>query len=92
MAQLSAKQRNEPHHESEHDAYQDARDDGEVERAPLALYGDIAGQAAEPKWQPPANEKEATDGGQNQPAKDKPLTEFTSGIHFPLERDRLRVA
>jgi hypothetical protein len=56
-------------------------DDRKIEAAVLALIGDVAWQASEPKWQSPTEGKESAYDQESDSTRDKRLPEFARRIH-----------
>jgi hypothetical protein len=61
---LAAEVRNDPEEEREHDTYDEAGNDGKVERGVFAAVNDVAGQFSQAKGEFTAKIEESTDKNQ----------------------------
>jgi hypothetical protein len=73
--------RNDPEEEREHDTYDEAGNDGKVERGVFAAVNDVAGQFSQAKGELTAKIEESTDKNQKAAKKEEGAAEFAKRVH-----------
>jgi len=84
---LAPEQIYNPENQREYDAERNASDDWKIEAAVLALIGDIARQASEPKWQSYAEGKKSAYDHESDSTEDEQLPEFARWLHCRQPRE-----
>jgi hypothetical protein len=78
---LAAEVRNDPEEEREHDTYDEAGNDGKVERGVFAAVNDVAGQFSRAKGEFTAKIEESADKNQKAAEKEEGAAEFAKRVH-----------
>src|ERR1700683_4465356 len=78
---LASEQIHNPEKQRKSEAHDHAGGNREIETPVSALIGNIAGQATQAKWQPPAKDQKGACADQHDADNEQQLTDFAQRIH-----------